>query len=608
MDPIPLSSAASVLAPPVAESPVLTSRRSGFTLTRWFHCFRDWQLSLVLLFWLLTSLGAFFYVKQCGLRVFLSDDWRLFTDIATGKDSALDFILRPQAEHWTPLMFVEMWVLGSLSGWDMRLPMFFHCGYLALAALALVLAARAVRGRSSLTDAVLPLLVLTPAQWHIYLISFGAGALVLALSCLCIAALATGWPYRSVFHLYAYFFLILLVSLVAGGIGYMLSGALAASVLTGVLGERSRPWRLHALMLGLAFLGMAAYLILRVPYRPESASLMSDSIGTTMISAAKLSIWWGGRLTERWWPWSLALLVIPGAVILGHSCRVLYLKSVTVPDSTPVRSAGLDLLVVLSGALGVGLGIAHGRALYAEFLCPRYVTPMIPVGVLLYLLLLRLRVHVAIVAAFTLSIFLSTIPSYREAMVEGRAWASVRGTAQRELRRGDKSLSVVAVRYCGELSWERPIHLLDCLLQLREARASIFADSSHVSLGIPSYQSVGWDADSGERDAGMRIEEAGQDKLLTTVDSGSVTYHVRVPKRGRYVFWCWAQIERNAPSLKVQVDDQAPHNIPLSPREHPYPHPLIEALDLEEGFHRLTLRMSGPGCRLKRLELLEHVD
>jgi hypothetical protein len=113
---------------------------------------------------LLAALG-FVWVYATDVP-FWPDEW-MYVPVLTGNEPLnLDWLWRQHLEHRIPLPKL-LWVgLLGLTGFDFRAVMF--CNTLALGglALALILAARQLRGRASYADAFFPLLLLHWGHWE----------------------------------------------------------------------------------------------------------------------------------------------------------------------------------------------------------------------------------------------------------------------------------------------------------------------------------------------------------------------------------------------------------------------------------------------------------
>src|SRR4051812_11166322 len=84
-------------------------------------------------------------------------------------------------EHRFPLTRLWFVLLGRAASWDFRVMHQVNLALVAFGALMLVLATRAVRGRSHLADAFLPLIVLTPLQYETLLLYTCAYNMALAV-------------------------------------------------------------------------------------------------------------------------------------------------------------------------------------------------------------------------------------------------------------------------------------------------------------------------------------------------------------------------------------------------------------------------------------------
>lgn len=107
--------------------------------------------------WLLVVLSDFAYVAQYGLSTPQWDDWSI-VPYATGQEPiTLQWLWQFEADHRIPLPKLIFVGIFRLFGQDVRAIMFLNVLLLGLAAALGILAVRRLSGRTSITDAVIPL-------------------------------------------------------------------------------------------------------------------------------------------------------------------------------------------------------------------------------------------------------------------------------------------------------------------------------------------------------------------------------------------------------------------------------------------------------------------
>src|SRR5262249_41216921 len=155
---------ASLSSPPMgAEPPAGATRRlPGFVRS----LVQDRSLQFVLLVWTVCCLAFAVYLYRFNVSLPFCDEWDL-TPAATGEARLTwKWCWTAANQHRAPLTRLEVVLLGWISAWDFRLAHYVNLAWLGLGSLALLVAVRAVRGRSAPADAFLPLLVLTPGQFE----------------------------------------------------------------------------------------------------------------------------------------------------------------------------------------------------------------------------------------------------------------------------------------------------------------------------------------------------------------------------------------------------------------------------------------------------------
>jgi hypothetical protein len=158
----------------------------------------DHQFRVVVLVLIACVLGHALFMRAYGSSLPWCDEWFL-TSAASGQEPMTwEWFWRPANEHSVPLTRLAVVIVGQLGSWDWQLNHAANLVFMGLGSFALIVAARAIRGRSQLSDAFLCLLALSP--WHYATITlYGfAYAFACGLICLAISLAAARWPFRSV--------------------------------------------------------------------------------------------------------------------------------------------------------------------------------------------------------------------------------------------------------------------------------------------------------------------------------------------------------------------------------------------------------------------------
>lgn len=103
-----------------------------------------------------------------------ADDWHLVTPLRMSQPHEfLSWLFAQQVDHRIPMQKLAHYILAQISGYDMRALMLFNAALGLLTSICLVRAARLQRKRHSLGDALIPLVILTPAAgyslWAVHL-------------------------------------------------------------------------------------------------------------------------------------------------------------------------------------------------------------------------------------------------------------------------------------------------------------------------------------------------------------------------------------------------------------------------------------------------------
>jgi hypothetical protein len=571
----------------------------------------DRTLHAVLLVWALCSLALWIYLYRFSTSLPFCDEWDLSWAASGQEPLSWRFLWSPANEHRAPLTRLEVLLLGRLDGWDLRLTRFVNLSLLALSSLALIRAARSVRGRTSLSDAFLALLVLTPCQYQSLLLYAYAYAMALACFCLAISAVMTGWPMRSLGHLGLYLALVLMVDFSGGPAGNVWAVGLCGVLLRGWLEKKPVAWKLGALVGTAVVLTASLWMLFAIPRIPAHDIFRSNSWETTLQAAQKLIVCWlGGPFLMISYPWAQLVLVLPGCYVLGRILRNLWLLARGTPAAGANWQSWLDLVLLLFAALAVAGMIGYGRANYPDLWDSRYATLLLPIGIVTYLLLVRLRAPRIIPLAMTFVMAVSVGWNWPEAIRMGHMWHDPSAEMARILKRGMEPLSATSLRYASAVGFAcNPDRLLDALVLLREANLSVFRKDRQKEPVPGMGLSLVWKAESGTHNDSLRLvgdRRATKDRALevasTPAEPGKATYEVEVPGSGSYLLCLRLWTPAAGHVLDLQVDD-GPAQASSLPTVSGY-YPYCFELNLSAGKHCLAVTLFQAGARLDILELV----
>jgi hypothetical protein len=581
----------------------------------------DRQLPVVLVVWALCWLGMFCLLHHYSSPFPWADEWEL-TGAATGLvpvDSL--WLWCPQGEHRAPLTRLEVLWLGWLSDWDFRLAHYVNLALLGMGSLTLILAARSFRGRSALSDAFLPLLVLTPWQYETTLVY--AYAYGMALACLCVACamVVGGWYLRSPLHVGLFLLLALAVTLSGGPVGNVWAIGLSGVIVRGWLEKKGWSWKTIALVGAVVVLAVSGTMLVLTPHQPTHEGLRSDAWLTTFKASLKLSVAWLGILLNYVWPWALLVVVVPGVYVAARILR----------DFGEIRRAReraraklgqwLDLIILLAACVSVAVMVGYGRGKIPNVWHPRYCTLLLPIGLVLYLLLVRFRAGVFLPGSLAFAMAISFGWNWPEVIALSDKWTRGKAKLWHDLCAGEKPLSLLAKDEAWAVGYDCDSDkLLVHWLQLREARLLTFAKGRQrepvPGMGLPQVVEA-WQGRltgdlkmvkdpkaaggqlPGYPDCGGRVIESAND------ERAEAAYDLEVPADGTYEVCLRIFVPGLAYYLTVGVDQAPPGKrlLPQWPTYYTYNHQPI-LLDLSAGKHQLTMTFGGAGTKLDLLELI----
>jgi hypothetical protein len=578
----------------------------------------DQQFVTVVLLWVACCLGQFFYIKAYGASLPWCDEWWL-TPVASGNQHLTwQWLLVPDNEHRMPLTRLIVLILARLSAWDWQAIHYAGLVFMALGALSLLVAVRQVRGRSNLSDSFLCLLVLSPWHFETLMLYGCAYAFAGSLTCLAIGLAATRWPVRGVSNLALYFLLVLAVTLAGGPAGNLWAIGLCGVVVLALFGGAPAPacWKIVSILGTTLVTAVSAAMIVTIPRVPHHVQLHSRSVLEAMAAAARFTVCWiGAPPLQVLWPWALALVLVPGLLLI-----VRFIQDVTRllrrdPGERKTLPLWWDLGTVLMSALLVTLAMAHGRARLPNAWESRYLVLTQPIGIVLYLLMVRLRVPAVLPQMLAVGMAVCVGWCWPAAIGEGQGLRAQRVELARVLRGGTMPLSVISRQYCQlqivGLHSSQQAFFLDCLYQLREANLTLFRDRGRRSHQRGRPWPLVWNAEAGTLSPGLRtvtdataVSRSAIEVAAGCEAGGVASYQVAIPVRGSYQLCCRMRPSMQGQSISVQVDGGPLRQGPRSDGPDYRPCLFEQPFEMEAGKHDLTIVLPQPGMRLDLLELV----
>lgn len=149
-----------------SDVPATTPRQLASARERVFPAVVVWSV------WLAMTIASLHFVHRYARNVPYYDDFELIPMMTGRVPVDLQWAWSQHNEHRP--MVSRLILAGSykLINNDFRTGMYINVGLLSVAAASILLLARRMRGRSSVFDAALPLVILNPAQVETYLIGF----------------------------------------------------------------------------------------------------------------------------------------------------------------------------------------------------------------------------------------------------------------------------------------------------------------------------------------------------------------------------------------------------------------------------------------------------
>ena len=341
---------------------------------------REWLVAWTV--WALMVAAGLWFVGTYAFTMPYGDEWDWLPAIAGEQPVDLGWFWSMHNEHRMPVPRLIYMGLGELTGFDFRAGPFFIILALSGLAMALMLGARALRGRTSVYDAFFPLLLLHWGQcenliWG-FQIQFVASVVLAGVVLLLIVSCG---PRLGVARA-------LLLTLFAVGLGLCgLNGLVYLPPLAcwlafaGVCRWRdpspgSR--RDGLLLMGLACSLLALVVVYFIGFRRHTAP--SPGLWASLSTALQFLSAGLGPGAKEIWPVSGVLV----ATTCGYALWQLYAVFRRRPDER-VRAAGLFCFLGGIGAMALAVGVGRAFESPRAGFMPRYITLAAPLLCLFYL-------------------------------------------------------------------------------------------------------------------------------------------------------------------------------------------------------------------------------
>jgi hypothetical protein len=404
--------------------------------------------------WAATTVASLWYASRYGCPLPFADEMDLLPQACHCQPVTLAWLWAPHNEHRIFLPKLIYLGLGWASGYDFRAGSFWNVAMLAALSAVWMLTARAVRGRSSLYDAFLPLAV---QHW-------GQPLNIL-------------WGFQIVFTT-ATFLAGLALAAVARCRG-SLSPAAAAGITLSLLGKAAgRAQRVRRV---LALTALAAILLAlvaayftwptRLPHHGSSPGTWAVFVTATEFLATSLGIGVAANL----WPASGILVLAGCAASFAQLCWIALRR----PEE---RVRALGLLAFLGAMLLMALGVGWGRAGFGADagMQDRYVTLAMPLLCLFYLqgvIYARPLVWRHVERALLLLACVAIVVNCRKGWNQGRTFRELFARLESDMRAGIPP-EALAVRHGDRLGFGPIPAYAAQLAMLRQARRGPYRDDA----------------------------------------------------------------------------------------------------------------------------------
>jgi hypothetical protein len=315
------------------------------------------------------------------------------------------------------------------------------------------------------------------------------------------------------------------------------------------------------------------------------------------------------------YPSALIVLALPGLILFVRLIRDIVQASRAGLEATRDTRAWWGMGAVLLSSLLVAVAIGHGRARYPAPWASRYLALTQPIGITIYLLMVRLRAPSAIPQLLALGMAICVGWCWPEAISAIQGSQADKKELVKTLRHGAIPLSMVSHKEANAIAvglhGVNPGFYLDCLLQMRETDVGIFRNRRRRFQHRPLPMPQAWKATSGKLSGGLQpvadpaaVSNRAIEATPGSEGAGTATFEVEVPARGSYQLCCRLKATAPGQSLAVTFDGGPLPARPLTEGPQYLPYVIGPSLDMTRGKHCLTVALPHPGTRLDLVELV----
>ena len=439
---------------------------------------REWaRMAIVWLVWAATVASVLAFIARDGRNIPFEEDWLMVAPMTGHEPDLTAWLWSQNSEHRLPLPRLVNLALLRATG-DFRSTMVFDTLALAAIAAGMILVARKLRGgRTSLTEAFFPLLLLQLGNWDnlvwAWQIQF---VLPTVLACvLLLVIVASPTPPGRWGSLVAAVALIGLP--LSGANGLLYTPTLAAWLAYTAWIRRHDPtaerWAGDWVPSAAACLALLLCAVYFIGYQASPWNQASPGIGATLATTGKfLALSLGPAAAEQWLLFGgmAALLFLGTSAVLAATYR----------ESRRERLRMLGLLAFLTAAFlmagAIGWGRA-GRAAETGRMSTRYVLLAAPgLCAVYFTLILSSRAWVRRILPAALALLIALLfPLNTHLGLKRRSWFGAGFAAfERDLKAGTPREQLARQHYQFLLHWDEPLMVVG-LQRLHEARIGPFA-------------------------------------------------------------------------------------------------------------------------------------
>ena len=379
---------------------------------REFRVPHRFQLILVWAVWVFATVALFLYVLHYTRNVPYMDDWEMVPVITGHESISLRWAWTQHNEHRALLPRL---ILASLFRWiarDFRTGLYLNAGLLSLAGALMIVQVRRLRGHTRLTDAVLPLSILTLAQAEVLFIGFALNLVLTAWISYALIAVLARTSERPRWMSVIAIGISLVILPLCGGSGLVMLPPLilwfASYLCWGWRSGRepggwARAFGLSSLMACSAVVALYLVDYVKPAHHPSAPSL--SAVASTTLEFLSLSVC---PSVPGYWKAAALTVVALVAVALIR----LTVVAVRLPHERP-RALGLAAVIfsIIGVAVSVGVsrsGFGPGAGLASRYVC--LAAPLLSALYVTWLIYTPARAQRALQASLLLVVCLS-VPS-----------------------------------------------------------------------------------------------------------------------------------------------------------------------------------------------------